>query len=76
MFCNRGDIKTDAGQVFGLCDVKCVGGEDPVIKLRAAEILMSPGAVAERQLLLFCGLYPWNSSLQAHFTALRSEIMS
>ena len=57
----------DVWHLFDLCNVKCVGGEDAVIKVRAAEILMSPDAIAERQLLLLCRLYLWNSSLQAHF---------
>lgn len=61
MFCNRGDIKTDVWHLFGLCNVKCVGGEDSVIKVKAAEILLSLGTVAERQLLLLCRLFLWNS---------------
>lgn len=43
MFCNRVGIKMDAWHLFDLYNVKYVGGEDPVIKVRAAEILMSEG---------------------------------
>jgi len=40
MFCNRGDIKRDFWHLFDLCNVKCVDGEDSLIKVRAAEMLM------------------------------------
>lgn len=38
---DRGDIKADAWHLFGLCNVKYLGEESPVISVRAAEILMS-----------------------------------
>lgn len=47
MCCNRGDIKTDAWHMFYLCNGKCVGGEDPVTQIRAAAMVMSPGALLE-----------------------------
>lgn len=47
MFCNRGGIKMGAWHLFYLCNGKCVGGEDPVTKIRAAETVTRPGALLE-----------------------------
>lgn len=45
-----------------ICVMLNVYVERTLIKVRAAEILTSASAIAERQLLLLWRLYLWNSS--------------